>query len=67
MFSLLSIYFLCRVHAAGIPLAHVVQNHGWAGFFTALLAACGAALALLTLVANAPSYQQREALNAKAA
>lgn len=52
---------------AGIPLAHVVQNHGWAGFFTALLAACGAALALLTLVANAPSYQQREALNAKAA
>lgn len=55
------------VVSAGIPLAHVVQNHGWTGFFTALLAACGAALALLTLVANAPSYQQREASKAKAA
>jgi sugar phosphate permease len=42
----------------------VVQTHGWSGFFTALLAACGAALALLTLVANAPSYQQREAAKA---
>jgi sugar phosphate permease len=53
--------------AAGIPLAHVVQNHGWGGFFTALLGACGAALALLTLVANAPSHQQREAAKPKAA
>jgi sugar phosphate permease len=56
-----------RSAPAGIPLAHVVQNHGWAGFFTALLAACGAALALLALVANAPSYQQRTAARAKAA
>jgi sugar phosphate permease len=45
----------------------VVQNHGWTGFFTALLAACGAALALLTLVSNAQSFQQREAAKAKAA
>jgi sugar phosphate permease len=57
---------LCHVFLlTGIPLAHIVQNHGWAGFFTALLGACGAALALLTLVANAPSYQQREAAKAK--
>jgi sugar phosphate permease len=58
---------MCVLAAAGIPLAHVVQNHGWSGFFTALLGACGAALALLTLVANAPSHQQREAAKLKAA
>jgi sugar phosphate permease len=49
---------------SGIPLSHVVQSHGWGGFFTALLAACAAALVLLTFVANAPSYQQREASEA---
>lgn len=46
---------------AGIPIAHVVQSHGWAGFFTAMLGACGVALLLLATVANAQSYGQRQA------
>jgi sugar phosphate permease len=46
--------------AAGIPLSHIVQNHGWSGFFTALLGACAVALLLLTSVVNAQSYGQRE-------
>ncbi|KAF8071289.1 uhpC [Scenedesmus sp. PABB004] len=46
---------------AGIPLAWVVQTHGWGGFFAALLGACGVALALLATVANAQSFGQREA------
>jgi sugar phosphate permease len=51
---------------AGIPIAHVVQSHGWAGFFTAMLGACGVALLLLATVANAQSYGQRQAKAAAA-
>lgn len=46
---------------AGIPLSRVVQGHGWGGFFTALVGACGVALLLLATVANAQSFAQREA------
>eukprot|EP00775_Hariotina_reticulata_P011432 gene11432-11578_t len=52
---------------AGIPLSHIVQNHGWSGFFTALLGACAVALLLLTSVANAQSYGQREQAKQQAA
>jgi sugar phosphate permease len=45
---------------AGIPLSHVVQQQGWGGFFTALLGACAVALLLLSTVAGAQSYLQRE-------
>jgi sugar phosphate permease len=45
---------------AGIPLSYVVQSAGWGGFFTALLGATAVAMLLLSTVANAPSYLQRQ-------
>eukprot|EP00877_Chromochloris_zofingiensis_P000586 jgi/Chrzof1/10528/Cz05g02040.t1 len=49
---------------AGIPLSYVVETAGWGGFFKALLAACGVAVLLLSMVANAPSYNQKKAKEA---
>lgn len=43
---------------AGIPLARVVSDYGWGAYFTALLAACAAAAALLAPMINAKSYVQ---------
>lgn len=55
---------------AGIPLSYVVRNHGWPAYFSALLAACGAAILLLAPMINAKSYiqvQEEKKLVAKTA
>lgn len=43
---------------AGIPLSIVVRDYGWGAYFTALLAACGVAAALMLPMINAKSYVQ---------
>lgn len=43
---------------AGIPLSIVVRDYGWGAYFTALTAACGAAVLLLAPMINAKSYVQ---------
>lgn len=45
---------------AGIPLSIVVRDYGWGAYFTALLAACGVAVALLLPMINAKSYVQAQ-------
>ena len=44
---------------AGVPLALVVQNHGWSAYFATLLAACGGALLLLAPMVRLRSHVQR--------
>ncbi|KDD75525.1 major facilitator superfamily protein [Helicosporidium sp. ATCC 50920] len=51
---------------AGIPLSMIVKNYGWTTYFTALLAACGAAVLLLAPMVNAKSYVQIQEQRAKA-
>jgi OPA family sugar phosphate sensor protein UhpC-like MFS transporter len=46
---------------AGVPLSMVVQNYGWAGYFSTLMAACGMALLLLAPLAGARSHIQKRA------
>ncbi|PRW61349.1 hexose phosphate transport isoform A [Chlorella sorokiniana] len=43
---------------AGIPLSIIVKDYGWGAYFTALLAACAAAVVLLAPMINAKSYVQ---------
>ncbi|EFN51043.1 hypothetical protein CHLNCDRAFT_141550 [Chlorella variabilis] len=45
---------------AGIPLSIIVKDYGWGAYFTALLAACGAAVLLLAPMIGAKSYIQLE-------
>ena len=53
---------------AGIPLAYVLQHAGWDGYFSAMSAACVAALLLLMPLANARSHVQlQQKLQAKLA
>ena len=52
---------------AGVPLAALVQRAGWDAYFGALAAACGVVVLLVTPLAFAPSYSQKEARRVAAA
>lgn len=45
---------------AGVPIASVVQRSGWGGFFTAMMAATGLVMLLLSSASNARSYAQQQ-------
>ncbi|GLI66075.1 hypothetical protein VaNZ11_009794 [Volvox africanus] len=45
---------------AGVPLSWIITSYGWTAYFTALTAACGVALLLLTPLMRLPSFTQRQ-------
>ena len=53
--------------AAGYPVSLLVKGGGWGAFFRLLLTTALAAFALLSTIANAPSFAQAQSAQAQTA